>query len=105
MLQRANTFLLVAVGWTFFRSPDFSVSANLLKKMFNFKTITEPLGPDYLNISLLILFCVFTTNFLPNAFEWKYSTKPRFAATLAIMAVLALIFMNYKQNTFLYYQF
>ncbi len=105
LFQRFNTFLLVAVGWTFFRSPNFSVAANLLKKMFNFKMIIEPVKIDYLNISLLLLFCILATNFLPNTFEWRYSTKPRFAAALAMMAVLALIFMNYKQNVFLYYQF
>lgn len=104
-LQRINTFILVAIGWVFFRSPDLYAAANIFKKMAGFKTIIEPVKLDYPNISLLLLFCVLATNFLPNAFEWKYSTRPRFAAVLALSAALALIFMNYKQNTFLYYQF
>lgn len=108
LLQRANTFLLVAIGWTFFRSPSISLAASMLKKMFDLKSIAEPIkiaGDNLLFISLLILFCVLVTNFLPNTFEWRYSNRPRFAFTLAAMAVLALIFMNYKQNVFLYYQF
>lgn len=108
ILQRTLTFFLVIIGWVFFRSPTFTVAGGMLKKMFGTETVSSmeiALKTDFISITLLLAFCFLATNFLKNSFEWKYSKKPRFAAALAVITVLALVFMNYKQSVFLYYQF
>jgi alginate O-acetyltransferase complex protein AlgI len=107
-VQRTSTFFAITIGWVFFRSPTFAAAWTMLKKMFGFN---QPL-PDAVfaakgmaALFLLLISCVLITNFFPNSYQWPYSKKPRFAIMLAAAAVLSLIFMNYKQNVFLYYQF
>lgn len=107
LFQRALTFFLIVIGWVFFRSPSFGIAGNMLKKMFGLDELSAATNLPAIaptTIGLLAL-CLLITNFLPNSFEWPYSKKPRYAAAMAMIFVLALIFMNYKQSVFLYYQF
>lgn len=107
ILQRAGTFLLVVVGWVFFRSPTFTTAGTVLRTMFSFgaPNAATVVGGVTTTILLLLAFCFLVTNFFPNTFQWRYSTKPRYAIAFAAVTVLALVFMNYKQSVFLYYQF
>ena len=107
-LQRATTFFLVVIGWVFFRSPTFGAATAMLTRMFGGAmagTGALLAGGALMTAVILLAFCFLATNFFPNTFEWQFSKKPRYAVALAAVAVLSLIFMNYQQSVFLYYQF
>lgn len=107
LIQRTATFLLVVVGWVFFRNKTFGDSWTMLKKMFSLENTGNYVLPPSFVIEILLLLAVsgFITLFLPNTFEIRYPTKIKYAIVLAFIFVVCLILMNYQQAVFLYYQF
>ena len=107
VIQKTGTFLLVTIGWVFFRNATFSDSWTMIKKMF----YLDKLGSYNLEnaalweIAILLGISFFITSFLPNTFEIKYSTKLKYAILLALVFTVCLVLMNYGQTSFLYYQF
>jgi len=107
LLQRIITFILIVVGWVFFRNTTFSDSWIMLKKMFG----SDSLGVYNTNqtslytVILFIIIAGLITFTLPNTFQIKYPTKTKYAIILAFVFVVALVLMNYQQSVFLYYQF
>ena len=54
---------------------------------------------------VLIILALGITQILPNAFEIRYPKTKRAAIAAAVVLIACLIFLNYKQAAFLYYQF
>ena len=107
-IQRALTFLLVMIGWVFFRSSDFTMAAVWLKKMFNLPLANlNWAGISAYGSQLVILLFAATiiTQFFKNTFEINYSPKLKYAIGLAVAFVICLVLLNYKQSVFIYYQF
>lgn len=111
-LQKSLTFLLVIIGWVFFRSTDFSMANSLLRKMFNLKKLFDlnsnfwlATFSPHLWLMALLTAAFLLAHFTKNTFEIRWKVKLVHAALLGFIFVLALIFMNYKQSVFLYYQF
>lgn len=107
IIQKITTFLLVVIGWVFFRNTTFRDAWTMIKKMFGLENFGNYAMPKtiFFEITALLAISAFITSFLPNTFQIKYSTRPRYAVLLAIIFVAALILMNYGQTVFLYYQF
>ncbi len=106
-IQKITTFLLVVIGWVFFRNAKFSDAWLMLKKMFGFQNLGTYSLPQNIFIEALIFLGIsfFITIFLPNTFEIKYSSRAKYAILAALIFVACLIMMNYQQSVFLYYQF
>ncbi len=97
-------FLLVLVGWVFFRATDFGMAAALLRTMF------VPTGGSLVPQPALALVALLAAGWWamagPNAFDLGYvpSFRRRAGAMLAFAASLALIFGT-RSSPFLYFQF
>jgi alginate O-acetyltransferase complex protein AlgI len=104
VLQRVMTFLLVVVGWVFFRSESFGMAAQLLRKMVAWQP-----GTNVPAVSLA-LFAILVASVWSmggkNPFEFKYTWNVKQTALLAAGAgaALALILGN-RVSPFLYFQF
>ena len=97
-------FLLVLVGWVFFRSTDFTMAVSILRTMF-----TPTLGalvsqPQFVAFALLV--AGWWSLVGPNVFEMRHSftLRQRALATVAFAVSLALI-MGTRNSPFLYFQF
>ncbi|MFA5133268.1 MAG: MBOAT family O-acyltransferase [Patescibacteria group bacterium] len=106
-VQKITTFLLVVIGWVFFRNSSFGSSWTMLKKMFGFENfggfnLSQGL---MIEAAILLIISAFITSFLPNTFQINYPTRARYAIALAAIFITCLILMNYQQAVFLYYQF
>ncbi len=108
-VQWLVTFVIICVGWAFFRSPDVATSILWLKKVF---FLTDSVTWDLLQIapknkdrffaavSVAILIAVFAK----NTFEIQFKPNLWRALLLALMFVICLSFMN-EESPFLYFQF
>lgn len=107
-LQRLFTFLLVMIGWVFFRSSNFTMAVAWLKKMFTLPNINlrwSALTAYSLTLFILLTAGTLIVHLLPNTLEIKYAPKLKYAFVLATAFVICLILLNYKQSVFIYYQF
>lgn len=106
----AITFLLINIGWVFFRSPDFKVAGLWLKKAFWFSYEASTLSLHYIPLKHKDRFLIALSLGLLMAFlcknTWEISFKPRArnALILAFLFVLCLTYMGEK-SPFLYFQF
>ncbi len=108
-LKFALTFLLINLGWVFFRSPTFAIAILWLKKVF---LLNSHLSWDmrfmsvryrsrfFVALSVASLLAFYAKNI------WQINFKPRLwtAAVLALLLVLCLMFMT-EDSPFLYFQF
>lgn len=103
-LRRAAMFLLVVVGWVFFRATSFSMAGTLLAKMFGWQSGVAI--PGSLTLGVAIVICTAITQIAPNTFELPHHWKPRQAVALAagFAASLAMIYA-FHLSPFLYFQF
>jgi len=101
LIRRVGTFALITIGWIPFRSTDLITAKLMLTK----------LGSAWGSVStsgwtlVLIILALGITQILPNAFEIRYPKTKRAAIAAAVVLIACLIFLNYKQAAFLYYQF
>jgi alginate O-acetyltransferase complex protein AlgI len=104
--EQALMFVLVLVGWVFFRAPDFTSAGGVLRTMF---TLSPGTLPD--NSRVLVGFLVaaaYLAMVSRNAFElntrrawtggWQTAMAVGFGACLAVMA-------GGRNSPFLYFQF
>jgi alginate O-acetyltransferase complex protein AlgI len=103
-LQRLATFLLVIIGWVFFRAPDLNSAMTLLSRMFTFTAGPAVTGAVVLLISISI--AAVLAHFGKNTFEMTHRWKPGIAAGLSLL-LLACLFRIYggSDSPFLYFQF
>jgi alginate O-acetyltransferase complex protein AlgI len=103
-LKQPLMFLLVIVGWVFFRAADFAMAVTILHTMF------VPASGVLVPQPYLVLFVLFVAAWWsmagPNVFDMRHSFTPRqrAIATVAFAVSLALI-MGTRNSPFLYFQF
>ena len=103
MAIRVATFVLVMVGWVFFRSPDFGVAASWLGRM----AAIGGLAGQAPGTGLLVLVPVglAVVALLPETWDLRFGTSRRWALAYAAGFVCAYIFMSAGTSPFIYYQF
>ena len=107
--QMATTFMLVVLGWIFFRAPSLTVAFHYLFSIFSFSIFTIPT----LKITTLIIFIL-----LFMLVEWvqrekkhglaqfEMLIKPRYIRwPVYILLILIIIQFGGKSETFIYFQF
>ena len=103
-LQRGAMFLLVVVGWVFFRAASFTDAMTMLRIMFQVHIGALPIGAAVLGVMLAL--AVGLAHWGPNSFELTHRWKPASAIALAALLVLALVRIYGAVNSpFLYFQF
>jgi alginate O-acetyltransferase complex protein AlgI len=105
-LAQLLTFLLVVIGWVFFRATDMSMAGELLATMFTTQSGVIP--QDAAKFSLVIAIAAVLARWAPNSWEYHQGFQPspvRMAAPgLALGMALALI-AGSRGSPFLYFQF
>ncbi|OGG51455.1 hypothetical protein A2704_04620 [Candidatus Kaiserbacteria bacterium RIFCSPHIGHO2_01_FULL_54_36b] len=101
LVRRAGTFALISIGWIPFRSESLAATKLMLAKLAG---VWGPLPVSGWAL-IFITLALGITQFLPNSFQIHYSTTKRAAVAAALILVACLVYLNYKQATFLYYQF
>ncbi|MCC6124164.1 MAG: MBOAT family protein [Pirellulales bacterium] len=99
------TFLLVVIGWVFFRASDFGMAAQLLHAMF-----LPTVGVVGENAVVFLCFLVFAAGWAilgPNASEWHsdFTWKPVYGFRYACLFGLCLAVIARGSSPFLYFQF
>jgi len=106
LVRQVAMFVLVVVGWVFFRSSDFGMAARLLTAMF---TPTAGLMVQNAGILSLVLLAVGLWGMAgPNAFDLNagFRWKPRYGYILAAgFGACVASMMGGRSSPFLYFQF
>ena len=107
VIRQALMFVLVLIGWVFFRCPDLSMALLMLQRMFLFTPGASLAGQASLGLCLVL--SAWLAMVAPNAFdihrgEWRLSTTQRYALAAAFGACLALM-AGTGSSPFLYFQF
>jgi alginate O-acetyltransferase complex protein AlgI len=105
-LRQLSMFVLVLIGWVFFRSTDFSMAGTILSKMF-----TPQGGVTVRALPVFVVVVVFAGAWAmlgPNVFDmkdqWQFRTRRAFVLAAAFGACLTLMAGN-GSSPFLYFQF
>jgi alginate O-acetyltransferase complex protein AlgI len=103
-LRIAITFVLVVVGWVFFRATDFGMAAGILRRMFSFVPSGVLIAAPTLAVLLVLAFAF--GNCGKNTFEMKHEWNlPMRCVLLATFAICLLRMMTWQDSPFLYFQF
>jgi alginate O-acetyltransferase complex protein AlgI len=103
-LRRSGTFLLVVVGWVFFRSTDFDMALTILRLMFT--PDFGALPPATASLMVLLLVAAMLAHRAPNPFQLSHRWSPRSTIALAILFGLCLLVIaGGSPSPFLYFQF
>lgn len=103
-LRTTATFLLVVVGWVFFRSENFSIAAAMLAKMFSISA--GDLFPGLAGLLVVLIISAGVAHFAPNTFEIRHVWRPWTVAGLCAGYSAALLAIaSGQQSPFLYFQF
>src|SRR5205085_203674 len=102
--QRALMFVLVCIGWVFFRAPTFSAAADWFAGLVGMHGLIVA-RPYLARLALLVGAATAISVAAPNAYElrfdaWSISRR----ATLGFATAIAFIMMNFSSK-FLYFQF
>ncbi len=103
-LRRGATFLLVVVGWVFFRAPDFRTAATILDAMFAWHSGAALAGAA--TLAALLTVAAALAHLGRNTFELRHEWRP--AAAVAMSALFALsvaALYSGAASPFLYFQF
>jgi alginate O-acetyltransferase complex protein AlgI len=104
VLQRAMMFLLVVIGWVFFRAASIQDATTLLRTMFTTEAGAVPVGAAVLVAMLLLAGAI--AHLGRNSFELDHRWKPAAAVGLAVLLLLSLVRIYGAVNSpFLYFQF
>ncbi len=108
-LKFALTFLLINIGWVFFRAPSFSVALLWLEKVFLLNThLTWDLrfaAERYQSRFIAALIVAFFLSFYAkNTWQVKFRTNIWTAAGIAFLLIVCIMFMS-EDSPFLYFQF
>jgi alginate O-acetyltransferase complex protein AlgI len=105
-LSRLITFVLVVVGWVFFRAHDLPMAWDLLAKMF----VPQPgtLPGDAMSFGIITVIALMLARWAPNSFEFHKDfqvTPLRMGAAAAILGVSVALIAGSRASPFLYFQF
>jgi alginate O-acetyltransferase complex protein AlgI len=104
LLQQAGMFVLVIIGWVFFRALTFHDATTLLGTMFALEPGVLPVGAAALMVMLLLAGAI--AHLAPNPFEMRHQWRPAAAVALAGLLLLSLVRIYGAVNSpFLYFQF
>jgi alginate O-acetyltransferase complex protein AlgI len=100
----AVTFVLVIIGWVFFRATDFAMAAGLLQRMFLFAPSGAITAGGTLGVLLVVAFAFghFGRNTFEMTHEWSFEMR---GVLLAVFAVCLLRMITWPDSPFLYFQF
>jgi alginate O-acetyltransferase complex protein AlgI len=105
-LAQLITFVLVVIGWVFFRATDLSMAGALLHQMF--VPQAGDLPADVAKFALLTVLAAFLARFAPNAFEYHQgfrATLGKMAAAACVLGVAVALIAGSRASPFLYFQF
>ena len=103
-LRQGLTFVLVVIGWVFFRAQDFTMAADILRHMFTW-TPSPPL-PVPATLAVLLAIGFVFSHLGKNTSEMTHEWTPVMrAALLALLAVCILRTLTSHGSPFLYFQF
>jgi alginate O-acetyltransferase complex protein AlgI len=103
-LRRAETFVLVVIGWVLFRSSDFGMAAILLGRMFVPHAGAGMAGAQVLTVMVATAGAV--AFLAPNTFELRHRWSPLPALAVAGLVALSMLKIYGSGGTpFLYFQF
>ena len=103
--QRNVTFLLITLGWVFFRSPDFAHVGRWFSGLAGVHGVGTISTPETLTLLGLVVVCVGIVRLCPNSLELpldRLGALPQ--AGLGAACAAAVVLMNYGSK-FLYFQF
>jgi alginate O-acetyltransferase complex protein AlgI len=103
-VRQLGMFVLVVVGWVFFRSTSFEMAAGVLGAMF--APTAGVLVPQPSLAALALVVAAWWGMYGPNAFDLPVvdSVRRRVGMTVAFAASLALV-LGTRSSPFLYFQF
>ena len=103
--QRNVTFLLMTLGWVFFRAETFGQAAHWFAALAGLGAGGGAWTPDVAALSGLVVLGILITRLAPNSLELPLEQLPALRqAGLAAATAMALVLMNYSSK-FLYFQF
>lgn len=105
-LARLITFVLIVIGWVFFRAIDMSMASALLAKMFSLQIGELP--DTALKFGILVLVAGIIARWAPNSFEYHKdfrATPLRMVAIASILGVSVALIAGSRAAPFLYFQF
>jgi alginate O-acetyltransferase complex protein AlgI len=101
--RRASMFVLVCIGWVFFRAKSVTHAMTWLAGMAGARGIGTT--PNVGKLGVLVVIALAIANFAPNPYEARGRDRTRPAmALLGLAAAVAVVMMNYTSK-FLYFQF
>jgi alginate O-acetyltransferase complex protein AlgI len=103
--QRNLTFVLVTLGWVFFRAETFGHAAQWLTSLVGVHGLLPRWTPDTLWLAALVGLCLGLVRLCPNSLELPLDRLGRLPQVgLATATAVAVLLMNYGSK-FLYFQF
>jgi D-alanyl-lipoteichoic acid acyltransferase DltB (MBOAT superfamily) len=103
--QRNVTFLLMTLGWVFFRAETFGQAAHWFAALAGFGSGTAAWTQNTAELLALVVLGILITRLAPNSLELPLDRlTPLRQAGLAAATATALVLMNYSSK-FLYFQF
>ena len=106
-VRRIWTFLLVLIGWVFFRADDMTMATQILKTMFG--VVSGPVArtiPAESGLIAGLLIAALVAHAARNTFELKHDWHPAAAAGIVTLFVVSmLVITSGHPSPFLYFQF
>jgi len=102
LLYRAQTMLMVMIGWVFFRSDTFHMARVWLGKMFHPSLAGMDL--EWRSLAWIGLAAAWAYG-LRETWYMEFGTRYRWAPVYATAMVFAYFMMNGRETVFLYFQF
>jgi alginate O-acetyltransferase complex protein AlgI len=106
VLRQLGMFLLVLIGWVFFRADNLHVAGTMLTTMFTPTSGALVSQPQLFSVILVVALAWGLLG--PNAFDWhrdyRWRLRTGYALSLVFGACLAII-MGGHNSPFLYFQF
>ncbi|HEU4654403.1 MAG TPA: MBOAT family protein [Steroidobacteraceae bacterium] len=100
------TFILVVIGWVFFRSANLGMAEDLLHKMF--VPQSGELPQEVVKFTSVAVLAAILARWAPNAFEYHRDFSPtatRMAAAAAVLGCSVALIAGSRASPFLYFQF
>jgi alginate O-acetyltransferase complex protein AlgI len=103
-VRRAGTFVLVLIGWVFFRATSFPMALGLFGRLFAWHPGAVPPG-SYL-LPVMVALAAVVAHVGANSFEVRHQWRPALAVGLALLFALSLVALyGGPRMPFLYFQF
>ncbi len=101
-LYRGVTFVLVVLGWVFFRAATLPDALTWFARLFDVSRLRWDVP---LPLALLCLGGLLAVNVIPEPWQWHLPQRRRWALAYAAALFLMYLVINWQPTVFLYYQF